>query len=579
METIKRFVLCFVGFLVVASTATAQSTQGFASNLLEDDSGNVVLQKQEAPPRKWAVLVGVNHYTNLTPLKFGRSDAERLYQVLTEQCGYEPRFITLITDGENETSRRPLKHNITNQMGRVLAEVRPQDHVLVFFTGHGFISESGEGFLATQDTDVNDLKRTALSAMRVMKRLESLQASQKILILDCCLERSGSDEGSSQVDAASLPLQFSNARGVVTFASCSPGQRSWELAGGNNGVFTHFLAKGMEGASDQSGNQNGKVELTELVRYTTNEVAKETAGYGSKQVPMALFGPMTDSSNDVVATQTKPYLIQASVGDKWNRKIKLTRRFGLTKGKRKSNFQFTRELEADHSIRFTVPSSWGRPQGSIATYKKDQKSISGRRHWLLGIKFPASRATGELKSRVLRHSVDTFGSEAKFDKSDGDYIDGLNGGAQVPAIAAIHPIQIDEAILPQPGSDQLDSDRILELMRRMSPDCDPVFEQPPVIASVAEETYLGGPATRFYGNAVVNARIGLAEGHNVRMRFVCQFQVLYSRKYLAVVAFKCNAEGTPFDNLNNEETLQHEIEIELQNKLEKRYAGAYAAKK
>ena len=573
----KRFLFAAT-WILIAHASFAQSPKGFATGLLEDSRDLAVIQKADDPPRKWAVLVGVNHYTNLEPLKFGRSDAERLYQVLTEQCGFEPRFITLITDGENETSRRPLKHNITNQMGRVLAEVRPKDHVLVFFTGHGFIDQSGQGFLATQDTDVRDLPRTAVSAGRVMSRLENLQAAQKILILDCCLERSTSDQD-APTDVANLPLQFSNARGVVTFASCSPGQRSWELAGGNNGVFTHYLAKGMEGASDQSGNKNGKVELTELVRYTTEEVSRETEGYGSKQVPMALFGPDTDQKTDVIATQTKPYLIQAAVGDKWNRKVTIKRRFDLGKGKRVSNFEFVRELEADHSVRFTVPAGWGRPQGSIATYKKDRKSIGGRRHWFLGVKFPKSGATGELKSKVLRHSVDTFGSEAKYDKSDGNYIDGLNGGAQVPAIAAIHPIQIDEAILPQPGSDRLDSDRILELVRRISPNSDPVFEQPPSISSVADESHLGGPATRFFGNAVVNARIGLAESHNVRMRFVCQFQVLYSRKYRAVIDFRCVAKGIPFDNLNDNETLQHTIEIELQNRLERRFASGKTARR
>ncbi len=531
----------------------------------------------EDPARKWAVLIGVNEYRNLEPLKFGRSDAERLYQVLTQRCGFEPRYITLITDGENETARRPLKHNIANQLGRVLAEVRPQDHVLVFFTGHGFISAQGEGYLATQETDVSDLDRTALSAVRIMRRLESLQASQKLLVLDCCLERSGadSDDGdpaSGLPDVATLPLQFSEARGVVTFASCSPGQSSWELAGGNNGVFTHFLAKGMEGESDRAGNQNGKVELTELVSYTTKQVAQETAGYGSRQIPMALFGPETDRKSDVIANQTLPYLILASVGDKWKRSLRITRSFRLQKGEKPTDLVFTRELEAEHSIRFTVPVGRGRPQGSIATYKHDRKTISGRRHKWFGLKFPASSGTGELKAKVLRHSVDTFGSEAKFDKSDGDYVESLNGNVQVPPLAAVHPIQIDEAILPQSGGEYLDPQRLLDLMRRVSPDCDPVFEVAPSIVSVVGDEFKGGRATRFHGNAILNARVGTAEAHNVRMRFVCEFQILYSHKFNAVTHFNCRAEGTPFDNLNNDETLQLVIEIETDNELVKRLA-------
>ncbi|MEM1226692.1 MAG: caspase family protein [Planctomycetota bacterium] len=566
--------------MFASSVAQGQLIGELASPLLGEsiddlagDSGN--------PPRKWAILVGVNQYSQLQPLKYGRHDAERMYQVLTERCGYEPRFITLMTDGEHETARRPLKHNIANQLGRVFAEVHPRDHVLVFFTGHGFVSDDGEGYLATQESDVEDLPRTALSANRVMQQLESLQARQKILILDCCLERSGSADDESldaKFDVASLPLQFSDARGLVTFASCSPGQSSWELAAGGNGVFTHFLAKGLEGDSDRAGNRNGKVELTELVRYTTDQVAHETEAYGSKQVPMAIFGPQTDRAANVLAYQTAPFLIQSAVGDKWSRSMKVTRTFQLNKGDRPTELVLTRQLEAEHSIRSTVPAQWGRPQGSIAVYRDDRKSISGRRHRFLGIPFPPSLSVGELRHRVLRHSIDTFGSEAKVDRSDDKYLESVNGSISVPAIAAIHPIQIDEAVLPQPGSQSLDAERLLTLMRRISPNCDPVFESHPTISTVTEDAYLGGRATRFHGNAVVNARVGTAEAHNIRMRFVCQFEAVYSRKLRAVVHFKCRADGVPFDNLNNDETLQHTIDIELNNALLQRLASSTKAK-
>lgn len=527
-------------------------------------------------PRKWALLVGVNDYQNLQPLKFGRSDAERLYQVLTQRCGYEPRHITLITDTENETARRPLKHNIQNQLGRMLAKVRPEDHVLVFFTGHGFISSDGEGFLATLDTDADHLSRTALAASKVVRRLESVRAAQKLLILDSCLEKATIKTSTKTTvdgaqtappDAASLPMQFADAKGVVTFASCSPGQSSWELLGGNNGVFTHFLAKGLEGESDRNGNQNGKVELTELMNYTIDEVSRETNGYFTQQVPMSIFGPETEHKSNIIADQSRPYLILNRVGDQWNRKVKLTQRYRLQTSKRsETEMVFTRELDADHNIRFTVPAGHGRPQGSIAKYRTDKKIISGRKYKYFGFNFPDSVGNGELKSRVIRHSVDSFGSEAKFDKSDRRYAKSLNHGEQVPALASIHPIEMDEAILPQAGTTYLDVERLLQLIRKVSPDCDPVFEDSPRITHISED-YIHRHQTRFQGKAILNARVGTAEAHNVRMQFDCEFQVVYSHDLNAVVYFDCRAYGGAFENWNNDETMQLVIEIQCENQL------------
>ena len=47
--------------------------------------------RTEAGGQRWALIIGINDYTNVPALRYGRSDAETLADVLIKKCGF-PKF-------------------------------------------------------------------------------------------------------------------------------------------------------------------------------------------------------------------------------------------------------------------------------------------------------------------------------------------------------------------------------------------------------------------------------------------------------------------------------------------------------
>ena len=51
--------------------------------------------KTEAGRQRWALIIGINDYTNVTSLRYGRSDAEAPSDVLINKCGFPKDNIVL----------------------------------------------------------------------------------------------------------------------------------------------------------------------------------------------------------------------------------------------------------------------------------------------------------------------------------------------------------------------------------------------------------------------------------------------------------------------------------------------------
>ena len=93
--------------------------------------------KQDSDPSRWAVIIGVNTYSQsraLHPLRGPGNDAKNLTDVLISYGRFAPDHILVLADG---TATPPTNDNITIAFSRVAKEV-PEDGLLViFFAGHG----------------------------------------------------------------------------------------------------------------------------------------------------------------------------------------------------------------------------------------------------------------------------------------------------------------------------------------------------------------------------------------------------------------------------------------------------------
>lgn len=271
-----------------------------------------------AEGRKLAVVVGVDKYranSDLPLLKHAGSDAALLSAALRSQ-GYTVFEMTqaIARHPDHEESSPQLAY-IRDKIKGVLGtpNLGEEDAVIIALHGHGvqFDATDDQGnviprfYFCPADAMVAGIKKAAdLSELNYLLPLDELyqelgdcKAGTKLLIVDACRNDPGrSNIFKSSLASATLPKVAAPPGGTAAFFSCKANQRAIEdtqtVEGKpilNQGVFTHFLVEGLNGAADQplaSSPPDGVVTFAELSTYVANNTYAHVFNkYGVKQSP------------------------------------------------------------------------------------------------------------------------------------------------------------------------------------------------------------------------------------------------------------------------------------------------------
>jgi WD40 repeat protein/uncharacterized caspase-like protein/energy-coupling factor transporter ATP-binding protein EcfA2 len=215
--------------------------------------------------RLWVVLIGVNEYQDRTfpTLRYSVQDCLGLEEAL--------KLVTVERFAEREflVHNQPTLNAVCGSLERIAHEARPQDIVLIYFSGHGALIDQDLCFCLT-DTQQEHLAATGLPLERLLHYLEKCPASQQLLWSDACfsggLPSSSADTNPSTLFRDVLQTRARQNQGFYALLSCTASQRAWEFSGLKNGVFTYFLIQGLRG-----GAANGKrlVEVDQLYTYVS----------------------------------------------------------------------------------------------------------------------------------------------------------------------------------------------------------------------------------------------------------------------------------------------------------------------
>jgi uncharacterized caspase-like protein/tetratricopeptide (TPR) repeat protein len=239
---------------------------------------------QVVVPQSYALVIGIATYENLpasAQLRFPDRDAQAIYSTLiSEQGGEFPaNHVHVLTDSQATLA------NITREIATWLPSVTtPDDRVLIYFAGHGFIS-GGKGYLAPYDIDLHNIAGTALPMETVGKLIGStIKGKWKVLITDACHSGAITPESDpAQVNNMLLQLHQS----IFSLTASRDREQSFESAdwGGGHGIFTYYVVQGLEGAADANG--DGVVTADELAEYVHTNVREAT---GARQNPTSERG-------------------------------------------------------------------------------------------------------------------------------------------------------------------------------------------------------------------------------------------------------------------------------------------------
>jgi Caspase domain len=267
-----RRAFCTALFLTLVAIST--SAQVGERRLVRPDA--------DGSGRRVALVVGNNAYT-AAPLTNAVSDGRAVAAAL-RTLGFDT---TELLDANLDVFDRSVEGFI--------ARVQPGDTALFYFSGHGF-EIAGENFLLPVDfvtaESETQVKRWALSASDLLRRLEARSPRVRILVLDACRNNPFSGQRSFGTGLAKL-----ESIGTLVAFATAPGTTASDNPGAGNGLFTMHLLEALKTPG---------VGASELFRRVRERVYNASNG---RQVPFlsdGLIGEFYFNASPAVAAAPLP---------------------------------------------------------------------------------------------------------------------------------------------------------------------------------------------------------------------------------------------------------------------------------
>lgn len=220
----------------------------------------------------WAVVIGVAAYDHMPVLRYTDDDAYRFYAFLKSlEGGALPDNQVRILIDEEAT-----RENILETMGDVFSDAGPNDLVIFYFSGHGL-----NGSFLPFDFDGFNNK---IAHEEIAAAFNQSKAKYKLCLADAC--HSGSLFAMRSGEPEPVLVQYYNSlskavSGTALIMSSKADETSLESAGLRQGVFSHFLIRGLKGEADK--NTDKVVSVQELYEFIFKNVRDYT---GSRQSPV-----------------------------------------------------------------------------------------------------------------------------------------------------------------------------------------------------------------------------------------------------------------------------------------------------
>jgi len=231
-----------------------------------------IASKKPTNMKVWAVVIGVASYSHMPVLRYTDDDAYRMYAFLKSPEGgaLSDDQVKILID-EDAT-----KQKIINTMLDVFTQAGPNDLVMLYFSGHGL-----KGSFLPIDFDGFNNK---LFHDEVNSILKQSAAKYKLCIADACHSGSLLAMRGSNVENALTKYYKTLAQaqaGTALIMSSKSDETSLESSGLRQGVFSHFLIRGLKGEADV--NKDEVVSVQELYQYINGNVRDYT---GMRQSPV-----------------------------------------------------------------------------------------------------------------------------------------------------------------------------------------------------------------------------------------------------------------------------------------------------
>ncbi len=130
--------------------------------------------------RYYALLIAVQNYRHpsVTTLDYPLADAQRVRQILTADYNFDPQDVTLLRDPDRDA--------ILTALERLAEKLRPDDHLLIFYAGHGYWDEQRrQGYWLPANAQ-RGRRADWISNSDLRDAIRAIPARHTLLVSDAC---------------------------------------------------------------------------------------------------------------------------------------------------------------------------------------------------------------------------------------------------------------------------------------------------------------------------------------------------------------------------------------------------------
>lgn len=226
---------------------------------------------------KYALIIGNTEYIDpgLAQLTAPGKDAEDFGRVLKDKeiCGFDDVNILL---------NQP-EHIVRGTIDEFFDQKKPDDLLVLYFSGHGVRDELGALYLAVKNTVRTRLRSTAIKSDYIREAMDQSRSKRQVVMLDCCNSGAFPQGTKAELGGAMGMVSAFQGYGRFVLTASDATQFAWEgnkvIGETQNSLFTHFLVKGLEGEADSDG--DGSITVDELYDYAYEQISRITP----KQTP------------------------------------------------------------------------------------------------------------------------------------------------------------------------------------------------------------------------------------------------------------------------------------------------------
>lgn len=274
---------------VKAVAITKNGYQSSAAEITVTFSGTI------AESRLYIMAIGIDKYKNpLYNLNYAVADASAIGEQIRSTALNIFQAVNIYYF-KNESAKRD---SIIAGFKRIAAQAQPQDAFMLYYAGHGVMSEGTpeipkDYYMVLQDITQlygNDdmLKEKGISAVELRELSTKIGAQKQVIFLDACQSGAAVETFAMRgVAEEKAILQLARSTGSYLIASTGSEQFATEFKELGHGVFTYAVLQGLTCNAYGTMN-NKKITIKELEVYLNDNIPLLTEKYhGTVQYPRA----------------------------------------------------------------------------------------------------------------------------------------------------------------------------------------------------------------------------------------------------------------------------------------------------